>query len=68
MGLAPRDLAFVIGTHHHPDHFGASEDLRALGAGEFLLHAAELERIEERLFSLRAAPRGACAFRHKSLA
>lgn len=46
LGLSPRDLAKVIGTHHHPDHFGASEDLRALGAGEFLLHAAELERIE----------------------
>ncbi|MFM8409166.1 MAG: MBL fold metallo-hydrolase, partial [Alphaproteobacteria bacterium] len=46
LGLAPRDLALVIGTHHHPDHFGASEQLRELGAGEILLHPAELERIE----------------------
>jgi len=46
LGLGPGDLAAVIGTHHHPDHFGASETLRELGAGEFLLHEAELERIE----------------------
>lgn len=46
LGLGPRDLSLVIGTHHHPDHFGASEDLRELGAGSFLLHESELERIE----------------------
>ncbi|MEY4949358.1 MAG: hypothetical protein RL698_1569 [Pseudomonadota bacterium] len=46
LGLAPGDVGTVIGTHHHPDHFGASEDLRAAGAARFFLHPAELERID----------------------
>jgi glyoxylase-like metal-dependent hydrolase (beta-lactamase superfamily II) len=46
IGLAPQAISHLIGTHHHPDHFGASAALREEIAGAVLLHPAELERIE----------------------
>ena len=51
LGVEPSALRYLIGTHHHPDHFGASQALqRELGATVFL-HALELERID---YTLRA--------------
>lgn len=53
IGVAPGALRWIVGTHHHPDHFGASAALQDEWGAEVLLHPAELERIE---YSLSAGP------------
>jgi glyoxylase-like metal-dependent hydrolase (beta-lactamase superfamily II) len=53
LGVDPRSIRHLVGTHHHPDHFGASEALRAETGAVVHLHAAELERIE---YVLQAPP------------
>lgn len=53
IGVSPRAIRHLIATHHHPDHFGASEAFRSEIGGSVLLHAAELERIE---YTLSAGP------------
>lgn len=46
IGTEPGAIRWIVGTHHHPDHFGASAALQAETGAEVRLHAAELERIE----------------------
>ncbi|HZR79841.1 MAG TPA: MBL fold metallo-hydrolase, partial [Candidatus Binatia bacterium] len=53
VGAEPAALRHLIATHHHPDHFGASEALRAATGAAVFLHRAELERIE---YTLAAGP------------
>lgn len=53
LGVAPSRLTHLIGTHHHPDHFGASLALRAETGARVYLHPAELERIR---YALEAGP------------
>src|SRR5262245_44530980 len=44
LGVAPRSVRKILGTHHHPDHYGASEFLKELTGAEVWLHAAEYEK------------------------
>lgn len=44
LGLAPERIRKIICTHHHPDHFGASEAYKALTGATLYLHPAEYER------------------------
>jgi len=44
IGVAPRSIRKVIGTHHHPDHYGASEFLQELTGAELYLHPLEFEK------------------------
>lgn len=52
-GIEPRQVRHLIGTHHHPDHFGASRPLAEQFGARLYLHPAELERIE---YALAAGP------------
>jgi len=52
-GIDPRAISSLVATHHHPDHFGASDAYRAEVGGSVFLHPLELERIE---YTLRAGP------------
>src|SRR4030095_11002098 len=45
-GLAPSQVRHLVGTHHHPDHFGASQAYQELTGARVHLHPLELERIE----------------------
>jgi len=45
-GLAPSQVRHLVGTHHHPDHFGASHAYQELTGARVHLHPLELERIE----------------------
>jgi glyoxylase-like metal-dependent hydrolase (beta-lactamase superfamily II) len=44
-GIPSRAVTRLIGTHHHPDHFGASTAYREECGGRVYLHNLELERI-----------------------
>ena len=43
--IDPRAVTHLLATHHHPDHFGASQAYRSEIGGTIHLHPAELERI-----------------------
>jgi len=45
LGIERTAIRHLLATHHHPDHFGASQAFRDQGGGELYLHPAELERI-----------------------
>ena len=45
-GIEPAAVTTLLGTHHHPDHFGASADFRACGGTAVYLHPKEKEQIE----------------------
>ncbi|HYD49312.1 MAG TPA: MBL fold metallo-hydrolase, partial [Terriglobales bacterium] len=42
-GCAPGQLRHIIATHHHPDHFGASQALRELTGAKVWIHRKEHE-------------------------
>jgi glyoxylase-like metal-dependent hydrolase (beta-lactamase superfamily II) len=52
-GLEPKQIRHLIGTHHHPDHFGASRAYQDLTGARVYLHPLEVERIE---YTLAAEP------------
>jgi glyoxylase-like metal-dependent hydrolase (beta-lactamase superfamily II) len=52
-GLEPKQIRHLIGTHHHPDHFGASRAYQELTGARVYLHPLEVERIE---YTLAAEP------------
>src|SRR5690349_15897981 len=41
VGCAPGAIRKIIATHHHPDHFGASQRLRELTGAEVIMHEKE---------------------------
>jgi len=41
LGHDPADVAFIVVTHHHPDHTGSLRELRALTEAQVVAHAAE---------------------------
>lgn len=45
-GLDHEAIRWLLATHHHPDHFGASEAFRNDGGGAVYMHPFELERME----------------------
>lgn len=45
-GIEPAAVTTLLGTHHHPDHFGASAAFREGGGRRVFLHPLEIERIE----------------------
>jgi glyoxylase-like metal-dependent hydrolase (beta-lactamase superfamily II) len=45
LDLCPTDIRKIVCTHHHPDHFGASQPLRDLCHAEVFLQPLEVERI-----------------------
>jgi len=51
--IEPQAIRWLLATHHHPDHFGASAAFRTDGGGEVYLHPLEAERME---YSLTAPP------------
>lgn len=44
--IAPEAVTTLLGTHHHPDHFGASAAFREDGGRMVHLHPLEVERME----------------------
>lgn len=50
-GIAREDVTTLLGTHHHPDHFGASSAFREGGGQAVYLHPLEVERMEYALGS-----------------
>jgi glyoxylase-like metal-dependent hydrolase (beta-lactamase superfamily II) len=47
-GAALGNLRTLVITHTHPDHFGLAGRLKALGAGELILHAQEARMLDRR--------------------
>ncbi|MDG2303703.1 MAG: MBL fold metallo-hydrolase [Candidatus Binatia bacterium] len=45
-GIEPEAVTTLLGTHHHPDHFGASAAFRSDGGKTVYLHPLEVERME----------------------
>jgi glyoxylase-like metal-dependent hydrolase (beta-lactamase superfamily II) len=45
-GIEPQQIRHLLGTHHHPDHFGASRLYQDMTGARVHLHPLELERIE----------------------
>lgn len=43
VGCAPRQVRTLIGTHHHPDHFGASAWFKEITGARVLLHEREAQ-------------------------
>lgn len=48
-GTRIEDLAVLLGTHHHVDHFGASETLKRRSHARTYLHQLEVERVNHML-------------------
>jgi glyoxylase-like metal-dependent hydrolase (beta-lactamase superfamily II) len=48
-GLRPRDLRYIVLTHHHLDHAGGAAALREATGAELLAHAADTPYVEGRL-------------------
>ncbi len=48
-GTRVEDLAVVLGTHHHVDHFGASATLKRRSQARTYLHELEVERVNRML-------------------
>ncbi|MFN8544362.1 MAG: MBL fold metallo-hydrolase [Candidatus Binatia bacterium] len=44
IGIQATDVTRIVCTHHHIDHYGASEPLQALTHAEVYLHPLEVER------------------------
>src|SRR5207237_2196314 len=44
IGIEPRTITRLVGTHHHVDHFGTSAPFRQLTHAEVYLHPLEAER------------------------
>ena len=44
IGVEPRAIGKLICTHHHPDHYGASQFLKELTGAELYVHPAEYEK------------------------
>lgn len=58
VGIAPEAIRRIVCTHHHVDHFGRAEPLKALTHADVYLHPIEAERAAatgEGPFSERAA-------------
>jgi glyoxylase-like metal-dependent hydrolase (beta-lactamase superfamily II) len=49
VGTRLEDLAIVLGTHHHVDHFGASATLKRRSHARAYLHELEVERVNRML-------------------
>jgi len=49
VGAKLEDLSVLIGTHHHVDHFGASDVIKKRGTAKVYLHALEAERVNRML-------------------
>jgi glyoxylase-like metal-dependent hydrolase (beta-lactamase superfamily II) len=45
-GIASENIEWLLATHHHPDHFGASAAFRTAGGQTVHLHSLEVERME----------------------
>ncbi len=45
-GIEAASIEWLLGTHHHPDHFGASESFREQGGRFVHLHPLEVERMQ----------------------
>jgi glyoxylase-like metal-dependent hydrolase (beta-lactamase superfamily II) len=43
VGCVPEKLAKLIATHHHPDHFGASQRLKSMSGAAVYIHEREYE-------------------------
>src|SRR2546428_673154 len=43
IGIAPKAIARVVGTHHHADHFAPSAPSRELAHAEVYLHPLEAQ-------------------------
>lgn len=48
-GIDPSAVTTLLGTHHHPDHFGASAAFRDRGGQQVFLHPLEIDRMERSL-------------------
>ena len=59
-GCPPERLRKIICTHHHPDHFGASQAFKELTGAELLMHREEFERSKS--FAPRERPPEAVQF------
>lgn len=46
IGTRIEDLDVLIATHHHPDHFGASAEIRRRANAKTYLHRLEIERVK----------------------
>ncbi len=44
VGIKIEDLDVLIGTHHHPDHFGASAEIQRRSGAKVYLHQLEQEK------------------------
>jgi glyoxylase-like metal-dependent hydrolase (beta-lactamase superfamily II) len=44
VGIKVEDLDVLIGTHHHPDHFGASLEIQQRSGAQVYLHRLEQEK------------------------
>jgi glyoxylase-like metal-dependent hydrolase (beta-lactamase superfamily II) len=44
VGITIEDLDVLIGTHHHPDHFGASAEIQQRSGAQVYLHRLEQEK------------------------
>ena len=49
LGITFKDLALLIGTHHHVDHFGTSAVIKERSGATTLLHELEVERVTRML-------------------
>ena len=46
IGIRVEDLDVLIGTHHHPDHFGASREIQRRSGAEVYIHLLEHQKAE----------------------
>jgi len=44
VGIKVEDIDVLIGTHHHPDHFGASAEIQRRSGAQVYLHQLEQEK------------------------
>jgi glyoxylase-like metal-dependent hydrolase (beta-lactamase superfamily II) len=44
VGIKVEDLDVLMGTHHHPDHFGASAEIQQRSGAQVYLHRLEQEK------------------------
>jgi glyoxylase-like metal-dependent hydrolase (beta-lactamase superfamily II) len=56
LSLKLEDLDFLIGTHYHADHFGASEVIQQRSKAKVYLNELELERVNRMLRMAKTSP------------